>query len=150
MTTVYDVPAQQLIETVAADIEKQAEFKAPDWAKYVKTGVAKERAPKDPKWFHKRVASVFRRIYIDGPVGVQRLRTVYGGRLERGVRPSVQRKGAGKNLRLSLQMLEKNKWVKQDGKKGRVVTAQGQKYLDAVARKVRTAAIKTNPGLAKY
>ena len=83
MTTVYDVPADLLIKRVAEKLKSMV--KPPEWAKYVKTGVHKQRAPEQEDWWYIRLASILRRVYIDGPVGIERLRTYYGGRKRRGV-----------------------------------------------------------------
>ena len=37
MSTVYDVPADLLINQVAKKLSEQDEFKAPEWASFVKT-----------------------------------------------------------------------------------------------------------------
>ncbi|RLI93833.1 MAG: 30S ribosomal protein S19e, partial [Candidatus Altiarchaeales archaeon] len=47
MATVYEVPADELIERVAEDLKKNIKFKRPEWAKFVKTGAHKERMPQN-------------------------------------------------------------------------------------------------------
>lgn len=137
MTTAYDVPAGKLIDKAAADL--QSRIKSPEWAKFVKTGSHVERPPIQENWFFLRTASVLRRIYTDGPVGVERLRTVYGGRKTRGVRVSHFRKSGGKAIRYALQQLELLEFVKKS-KKGREISPKGRKYLDNLAFEVKKAA----------
>lgn len=136
MTTAYDVPAGRLIEKAAADL--QSKVKLPEWAKYVKTGSHVERPPTQGDWFFVRAASVLRRVYTDGPVGVERLRTVYGGRKSRGTRMSHFRKSGGKVIRCLLQQLESLEFIKK-GKKGREISPKGRKYLDNLAFEAKKA-----------
>ncbi len=133
MVTVYDVPAWELIAEVKEDLKKK--IKMPDWAKFVKTSPDRERPPMQEDWWWIRAASILRKVYIDGPVGVSRLRTWYGGRKDRGVKPEHKYKASGKIIRVILQQLEELGLVKKT-KKGRVVTPQGQSYLDTMAKKV--------------
>jgi small subunit ribosomal protein S19e len=94
--------------------------------------VHRQLPPAQPDWWYTRCASVLRRIYIDGPVGVQRLRSLYGGRRNRGVRPDRHERAGGAIIRNSLQQLEKAGYVKSV-KEGRVVTPAGMSFLDKVA-----------------
>ena len=103
MATVYDAPADKLIEAVAEDLKGNLKFKQPGWARFVKTGSNKERCPEDRNWWWVRAASVLRKLYINGPVGVSRLRVAYGSRKNRGHKPEKFRKGGGKIIRNILQ-----------------------------------------------
>jgi small subunit ribosomal protein S19e len=149
MATVYDVPADLLIQRVAEKLKEMDEFKPPEWAAFVKTGVHKERAPEQPDWWYIRVAAIFRKVYTDGPVGIERLRTVYGGRKRRGVEPPKFRKGSGSIIRKALQQLEKAGFVKQSSE-GRVVTPQGRSFLDKTAAELKRELVKEIPALEKY
>jgi len=133
MATVYDVPADALIERVAKRLEEMPELQMPDWAKFVKTGAHKERLPEQKNWWYVRAASILRRIYIDGPVGVARLRTYYGGRKNRGVKPEHHVDASGKIIRTILQQLERAGLLEKDGQNGRRVTSKGQSLLDKEA-----------------
>jgi small subunit ribosomal protein S19e len=149
MATVYDVPADLLIQRVADKLKEMDEFKPPEWAAFVKTGVHKERAPEQRDWWYIRVAAIFRKVYTDGPVGIERLRTVYGGRKRRGVEPPKFRKGSGSIIRKALQQLEKAGFVKQTSE-GRVVTPQGRSFLDKTAAELKRELVKEIPALEKY
>jgi small subunit ribosomal protein S19e len=138
MTTVYDIPANVFIESVADELKKRPEITAPDWAAFAKTGVHKENPPENPDWWFTRAAAVLRRVYIDGPIGVERMRTFYGGKKDRGARPGQFRKGGGSVLRKSLQQLEAAGLVLHD-KTGRRISPQGASFLDGVARTLATA-----------
>ena len=135
MATVFEVPATELIEEIAKDLEKNPNTKMPQWAKFVKTGAHKERAPHDQNWYYFRLASILRKIYLNGPIGTERLRTYYGGKKWRGLKPRRFRKGGGKIVRTCLQQLEKDGLIKKE-KKGRVITPKGTKYLNLKAKEV--------------
>jgi small subunit ribosomal protein S19e len=133
---VYDTPAAKYNEKLAAALKEMPEFEMPKWAEFVKTSVARERPPKEEFW-HKRAASILRQLYIHGIVGVNRLRTRYGGRKNRGVRPERFRKGSGKIIRVILQQAEAAGFVEKiKGKKtGRWLTEKGKEFLDSIGDK---------------
>lgn len=135
---VYDVPADKFIEALAKELKKLGEFKMPDWAFYVKTGTAKARPPESADWWHTRAASILRQLYIRKIVGVSRLKTKYGSKKDRGMKPPRFRKGAGKNIRIILQQAENAGMVEKiKGKKaGRKLTAKGKEFLDNLANKL--------------
>lgn len=149
MATVYDVPADVLIGRVAEKLKGMEEFTPPEWAMFVKTGVHKERSPEQPDWWYIRVAAIFRKVYTDGPVGIERLRTAYGGRKRRGVEPPKFRKGSGAIIRNALHQLEKAGFVKKT-EEGRVVTPQGRAFLDKIAAEIKKELEQQIPALAKY
>jgi len=88
--------------------------------------------PEDPDWWYTRTAAVLRRVYVDGPVGVERMRSVYGGSKNRGSKPNKTVKGSGSILRKAVQQLEAAGFVARQ-KSGRVVTPAGASFLDGVA-----------------
>ncbi len=133
MVTVYDVPAQKLIEAAAGDLKSK--LAPPEWTKFVKTGPQATRLPSQSDWYFKRAASLLRKAYVGGPVGIERLRTSYGGQRNRGAKPSRFVKSGGKVIRTLLQSLEKIELVTKSPK-GRVISAKGRKYLDALSKKV--------------
>ncbi|MCS7121033.1 MAG: 30S ribosomal protein S19e [Archaeoglobaceae archaeon] len=145
--SVYDVPADLLIQKVADKLKEMVA--PPEWAKYVKTGTYKQRSPEQKDWWYLRLASIFRRIYLDGPVGIERLRTFYGGRKRRGVKPPHFRKGSGAIIRNALHQLEQLGFV-QKTKNGRILTPYGRSFLDRIANEVKKELIKKMPELAKY
>ncbi len=135
MIRVYDVEPNQFIRTAAEELESSVdEVATPDWAAFVKTGVHKERRPQQDNWWYIRSAALLRRLYTDGPTGVRRLRTLYGGVKNRGHKPEHHRKASGKVLRVALQQLEEAGLVKTEEGEGRKITGNGQKFLDAVAK----------------
>jgi Ribosomal protein S19E (S16A) len=145
MTTVYDVPADLLISTIAKDLNENKSINAPEWAKFVKTGVHKERRPEDADWWYTRCASILRRVYIDGPVGLNSLRSYYGGKKDRGCEPEKFRKGSGSVIRTALQQLEDAGFIAKV-KEGRIITPEGKSFVDKASNIVK----KDIPELAKY
>jgi small subunit ribosomal protein S19e len=149
MTTVYDIPPDVLIANVAGELKKLDTIKAPDWAEFAKTGVHKQMPPKEEDWWYTRAASVMRRVYIDGPVGVQRLRSFYGGKKNRGSKPNRFARGSGSVTRKLLQQLETAGYI-QNTPEGRIVSANGRKFMDAVANDSKASVAEKYPGLSKY
>lgn len=138
---IYDVPSEELIKRVAAELEKNEHVKAPEWAPFVRTSVHKERQPTQDNWWHLRSASILRKLFMHGPIGVNKLRIAYGGRKNRGHKPERFYRASGNILRTILQQLEKAGLAKQaekDNYKGRIITPQGHALLESVS----TAIIK--------
>ncbi|MCZ3366583.1 MULTISPECIES: 30S ribosomal protein S19e [Methanobacterium] len=145
MTTVYDVPADLLISAIAKDLNENKSINAPEWAKFVKTGVHKERRPEDADWWYTRCASILRKVYIDGPVGLNSLRSYYGGKKDRGSEPEKFRKGSGSVIRTALHQLEDAGFIAKI-KEGRIITPEGKSFVDKASNIVK----KDIPELAKY
>ena len=125
---------QELSTRLSEELKKNENIKPPEWSKYVKTGASVERPPTQPDWWFLRSAAVLRKIYINGPVGVQRLRTAFGGRKRRGHKPAHHKKAGGKIIRLMLQQLENAGLAKkvEKPKRGRIVTPKGQKLINKI------------------
>jgi len=127
-----DVDTKKFIELCKEELKKIDTIKPPDWAKFVKTGVSSKLPPLKEDWWYIRMASILRRIYLDGPVGVQRLRTYYGGRKDRGHKPERFRKAGGNIIRKCLQQLEIAGFIeksKNSKKRGRIVSEEGKKFI---------------------
>lgn len=136
MTTPYDVSADKLINVVSKDLKENLKFKKPEWADFVKTGVSRERAPEDADWWWVRAASILRKLYIKNKgIGVERFRTVYGGRKNRGVKPEHFYKGSGKIIRTILQEFD-NLGLTEKTQKGRKITKKGITYLNNLCKKL--------------
>lgn len=119
---------------LAAVLKKSGMFEKPAWIDYVKTGANKMRPNLEPDFWHKRAAGILRQIYLNGIVGVGRLRSRYGGRKNRGMKPAEFRKAGGKIIRVILQQAESSGLVeKAKGKKaGRQLTHKGKEFLEGV------------------
>jgi small subunit ribosomal protein S19e len=135
MPTLYDVPADALIEAVAAELDGRIE--EPDWAQYTKTGVDRELPPQEDDFWFVRSASLLRKVAKNGPIGVERLATEYGGAKKGSTRYRVaqnkQSAGSKKIIRVALQQLEEEGLVETAQGEGRRITAEGRSLLDSVA-----------------
>jgi len=151
MVTPYSVPPQLLINQLAKYLkENYPQIRPPAWAPFVKTGVHKERPPQNPDWWYVRCASILRKLYIHGPVGVSRLRTAYGGRKRRGTRKEHFRKGSGAIIRKALQQLEAAGLVAKIEGEGRGLTPEGRSLLDRLSNRIFRDLQKKMPELKKY
>ena len=138
--SVYAMNAQEYNLKLAEALKKVPEFKEPEWVQFVKSGAGKERPIEDLDFWHKRAASVLRNIYKKGSVGVERLRTKYGTKKNRGFRPEEFRKGSGKIIRTILQQADKAGFTEiqkpmkgiRSKKPGRILTEKGKKFLEDI------------------
>ncbi len=143
MTTIYDVPQNELVERVAAKLKTNSKITPPDWAAFAKTGVSRERPPMRSDWWQVRSAAVLLKIYKKGPIGVSKLRTYYGSKKNRGVKPEIFKKGSGNVIRKVLQQLDAAGYTKKAEigvHKGRVLTKEGKLFLESVSKD-----LKANP-----
>jgi small subunit ribosomal protein S19e len=137
LPTAFEVPANDFIERLAKHLkENVSEISPPGWAEFAKTGAHKERPPQDPDWWYTRCASLLRKLYVHGPVGVARLRVAYGGNHVHGNSPKHQIPAGGSAIREPFQQLQKADLVAIDGMKGRKLTKQGLTLLNKTAAEV--------------
>ena len=152
MTTLYDVPAEDLNEAIAERLADEDAVEEPDWARFAKTGTGRELPPEQEDFWQRRAASLLRKVAVDGPVGVERLRTEYGdakqGSTRYRVRPPESTDASGSVIRTILQQLEEAGYVEVAQGEGRQVTADGQALLDDTAGDV--LADLDRPDLERY
>jgi small subunit ribosomal protein S19e len=133
---VYDLKSDEYNTKLAQILKDMPEFKQPEWSLYVKTGVSKQRPPTDVDFWHKRAASILRQIYINRVVGVNRLKTRYGSRQNRGMRPEKFKKASGKIIRTILQQADAagllEKYNVPGKRAGRKLTIKGKELLDGI------------------
>jgi len=140
MNPVYDLDAQEYNLKLAEALKKIPEFKKPGWVEFVKSGPAKERPIDEPDFWHKRSASILRQLYRRKVVGVNRFRTKYGSKKNRGYKPEAFKKAGGKIIRTILQQSDNagfTEIVKQirgvrERKPGRQLTEKGKKFLESI------------------
>ncbi len=137
MVGAFDVDANRLIKGVAGKL-KEMKVPAPKWVGITKTGPHAERLPQEADFWYVRLASLLRKAYAKAPIGVARLRTHYGGRKKRGVRPERHIDAGGNLIRKGMQALEKAGLLvmKKSPKPGRYITPAGQKLLDSCAKEI--------------
>ena len=138
MVSVFDSNPSEVIAKAAKKLQEDSTIVMPEWAKVVKTGPGQERLPDSLDWWYFRLASVLRKVYVQGPIGVSKLRNFYGKKKNRGTKPEKFYKASGKIIRTALQQLETAGYVVQAEKgvhKGRIVTPKGRSFLDTVCKK---------------
>jgi small subunit ribosomal protein S19e len=140
MVTLYDVPAEALIDALAAELADRDAIEEPEWGPFAKSGVDRELPPEQEDFWERRAASILRKVAINGPVGVGSLRAEYGdtkrGTTRYRVSPDRKVDGSGNVVRTALQQLEAEGLVESEGSAGRVVTGEGRSLLDDVAGEV--------------
>lgn len=137
---VYEMPSQEYNLKLAEALKKISEFKEPAWIKFVKSSSAKERPINDPNFWYKRAASILRQVYLRRTIGVNKLKTKYGARKNRGYKPFRFRKGSGKIIRTILQQSDKAGFTEiakdikgvRSKKPGRKLTEKGRKFLEGI------------------
>jgi len=140
MNPVFELNAQEYNLKLAEALKKIPEIKKPEWAEFVKSGSAKERPIDDPDFWHKRAASILRQVYKKGIIGVNKLRTKYGSKKNRGYAPEEFKKGSGKIIRVILQqtdaagLTEIAKEIKgvRSKRPGRQLTSKGKEFMEDI------------------
>ncbi len=140
MTSVYEMNSQEYNLKLARALKKIPEFKQPEWSKFVKSSPSKERPIDDLNFWHKRAASILRQIYKKKIVGVNRLKTKYGSKKNRGMKPEAFRKDGGKIIRTILQQSDKAGFTEiardikdvRSKKPGRQLTVKGKEFLEGI------------------
>jgi len=128
--------SDKLIERVSKELEKMEEMKPPEWARFAKTGVCKERSPTQKNWWYIRSASMLRKLSLGKPIGVSRAKKIYGSRKRRGHKPEHKYPASGSVARKIFQQLEKAELVKTEKGKGRRITSKGNAFLKKIAKDV--------------
>ncbi len=151
MTTAHEVPENLLIARLAEHIKNNAtQVMPPEWAFYVKTGSHAERQPQDKGWWYVRAASLLRKVYMHGPIGMSDLRSAYGGGKSVGYSFRRHRDAGGSSIRKVLQQLESAGFVTKLDKKGRVLTSKGRSLVDRMSKEILEELVKSQPTLKKY
>jgi len=149
MAKVYDVPADVLIDRLSSAL-KNEDIPAPSWIPFVKTGAHADKPPQNRDWWHTRCASILRKIYLNGPIGINALRNDYGGGKPSGYGAAHHKDAGGAIIRNAIQSLEKLGYVEKVERKGRIVSKQGMQKLDKLATEILKELIVENPQLKVY
>jgi len=151
LTTPHDVPASKFIDRLAKYLRENVDEVQPLlWSTFAKTGIQAEKQPQSPNWWYTRTASILRKVYIHGPIGLEQLRADYGGRKNRGSKPNRVVKSGGSGIRKILQQLETAGLIQTMKPQGRVMTPKGRKLMQEVAGDLAKEIVKTVPELKKY
>lgn len=137
MISPREVNAQKFNAVLKEELKKVKEITPPAWSQFVKSGVGRERIPQQDDFWHVRSATILRRLYLDNSVGVERMRSYFGGKKRRGHKPARFRKASGGIIRKILQQLETAGFVEKNANKiGRKLTPAGRKLLDKISYEV--------------
>ncbi len=132
--SIYVIQPEKLIEVIAEKLKEFPEISPPLGSEFWKTAFFKELAPADTENFwYIRCASLLRKVKKFGPIGVSRLRKVYGGKNRKGSGLHHSAKGSGKIIRVGLQQLEKANLIVMKEKKGRIASPEGTSLLERTA-----------------
>ena len=136
--SVYEMNSQEYNLKLAEALKQVPEFKEPEWVTFVKSSPSKERPIEDPDFWYKRSASILKQIYRKRVVGVNRLRTKYGSKKNRGFKPERFIKAGGKIIRTILQQADKAGFTEslkelrgtKEKRMGRKLTEKGKKFME--------------------
>ncbi len=134
MSNVFDVKANDLLGVVAAKL-KEANVEKPVYVDFVKTGAGRERVPLSRDFWYMRCASILRQAYINGPIGINRLRTRYGNSKGHTRHRHEHVRAGGSIIKDAFDALEKCGYIKKT-KTGRVITPSGKSLLDKASKEI--------------
>ena len=116
--TVKDVPAQDFVTALAGHFKKTQKLTVPAYHDLIKTATYKELCPQDPDWYYVRAASVARKIYLRGGIGVGAFQKIYGGAKSNGSRrPHFAKAAAGIHRNILQALTEIDLVAKKKDKK---------------------------------
>jgi small subunit ribosomal protein S19e len=135
--SIYDSNQQEYNLKLAEALKKIPEFNPPEWVAFVKSSSSKERPIDDDDFWYKRTASILKQIYKKKIVGVNRLRTKYGSKKNRGYKPEKFKRAGGKIIRTILQQSDKAGLTESiklpkmtKGRSGRKLTEKGKSFME--------------------
>ncbi|HEX5920525.1 MAG TPA: 30S ribosomal protein S19e [Nitrososphaeraceae archaeon] len=149
MVKAYDIPADELIIHLAENLKKDKKIEAPQWSQFVKTGCHAEKIPQNRDWWYIRCASLLRKVYINGPIGISDLRSEYGGKKQVGYNIAHHKKSGGAIVRKALQQLEVAGYITKKSK-GRTISDEGTKKVDRMATDIYKDLVNSRPELGRY
>src|ERR1044072_246513 len=149
MAKIFDVPADDLISKLTDQLKKDKKINPPEWASYVKTGQHVEKIPQSRDWWYTRCASLVRKVYVHGPIGISDLKSYYGGRKRIGYNLDHHKDAGGAIIRKALQQLEALGYVEKKSK-GRMISNEGMKKVDRLATEIFKETSKRNKDLERY
>ncbi len=140
MIRASDVNQIELVNVLAQELKKDRLLNPPNWSKFAKTGSSKDRIPSQDDWWYLRGASILRRLYTDRrPIGVSRLRRMYGDKEKNRYSGRHFRPAGGAAIRKLLQQLEQAglvKKVKIKDRPGRRIAPKGISLADRTAKAI--------------
>ncbi len=149
MAKIFDVPADNLISKLSEQLKKDKKINPPTWSNFVKTGTHAEKMPQNKDWWYTRCASLVRKVYLHGPIGISDLKSYYGGRKRIGYNLDHHKDAGGAIIRKALQQLESAGYIDKKSK-GRMISNEGMKRVDRLATEIFKEVCKENKNLDRY
>jgi small subunit ribosomal protein S19e len=149
MAKIFDVPADNLISKLSEQLKKDKKINPPTWSSFVKTGTHAEKMPQNKDWWYTRCASLVRKVYLHGPIGISDLKSYYGGRKRIGYNLDHHKDAGGAIIRKALQQLESAGYIDKKSK-GRMISNEGMKRVDRLATDIFKEVCKENRNLDRY
>jgi small subunit ribosomal protein S19e len=149
MAKIFDVPADDLISKLSDQLKKDKKINPPNWSSFVKTGTHAEKMPQNKDWWYTRCASLVRKVYLHGPIGISDLKSYYGGRKRIGYNLDHHKDAGGAIIRKALQQLESSGYIDKKSK-GRMISNEGMKRVDRLATEIFKEVCKENKNLERY
>ncbi|MBN1216020.1 MAG: 40S ribosomal protein S19 [Candidatus Lokiarchaeota archaeon] len=135
--SIYIVEPNKLNEVIAGKLKEYTSIKPPEGSEFWKTAYFKELAPSDTEAFwYIRCASLLRKVRKYGPIGVNKLRKLYGGKNKNRQGKKKSARAAGKIIRVALQQLEEAKLLTHQDKVGRTCTPDGISLLERTSYEI--------------
>ena len=142
--TVFDAPANNLVNQIASFFKEKNIIKLPKYAPLVKTSRANDCEPINPDYIYYRAAAICRKLYVTKSknIGVGSLRSMFSKKERRGSQPPKTFKAGGKIIRDLVIQLKKAGYVDNYGKKehesnfGLFLTKKGISELDKIASRL--------------
>ena len=139
--TVLDVPANKLVNEVAAFFKEKNIIKVPKYALLVKTSKSNDCEPINPDYIFYKAAAICRKLYVTKSknLGVGSLRSMFSKKQRRGCQPPKTFRAGGKIIRELVIQLKAAGYVDNYGKKedetnsGLFLTKVGRSELDKIA-----------------
>ncbi|HXS60115.1 MAG TPA: 30S ribosomal protein S19e [Candidatus Sulfopaludibacter sp.] len=149
MAKIFDVPADDLISKLSEQLKKDKKITPPEWSNFVKTGTHAEKMPQYKDWWYTRCASLVRKVYLHGPIGISDLKSYYGGRKRISYNLDHHKDAGGAIIRKALQQLESAGYIDKKSK-GRMISNDGMKRVDRLATEIFKEVCKDNKSLERY
>jgi len=149
MTDAFQVPSNMLIDKLTSTLKSNDSISPPEWVLYVKLGSSKQRPPQNQDWWYTRCASILRKLYIHGPLGLSVLEKKYGGKKQIKFSKSHQTDSGQSAIRKPLQQLEQAGFVIKSPK-GRMLSGAGHSLLDKTSSEIIRNITSEVPALSKY
>ena len=150
MVNAHEVPANILIDKITADLKKTSQLTPPVWISYVKSSPNRHRLPDNDDWWYTRCASILRKIYFNGPIGLSKLEFEYGGNVKKGYKPKKHVNSGGSIIRNALQQLESIGLISKTESNGRIITSKCSSIIDKASTEILKQLINQIPDMKRY